>query len=84
MPVYVDDSSHKFGSMTMCHMVADTMEELHAMADKINLDRKWFQNHPHHPHYDICKSKRVLAVKHGANEVTSRDIINIFRKKQGS
>jgi hypothetical protein len=61
-------------------MVADSLEELHSMADKIGVNRKWFQNKPTHPHYDICKSKRMLAIKFGAIEVTSRELVNIQRQ----
>jgi len=46
----------------MSHMVADSIEELHQMADEIGLPRKWFQRH----HYDICYSKKKLAVENGA------------------
>jgi hypothetical protein len=61
-----------FGRMVMCHMVADTQEELDAMADKISVARKWRQGAKRDRgvgsliHYDIAKSKRVLAVNAGA------------------
>lgn len=73
MTVYVDDMRAKFGRLVMCHMVADTEAELHAMADCIGVDRKWYQNKPRHPHYDIALSKRVLAVSAGAVEISQRD-----------
>lgn len=59
-----------------CHMASDDhtdagLEELHAMAHKIGLKREWFQNEGgRHPHYDLRPSKRALAVKHGAQQVT--------------
>lgn len=61
-----------FGRMVMCHMVADTERELDEMADKIGVARKWKQlpKRGHGVgslvHYDIAKSKRALAIKHGA------------------
>jgi hypothetical protein len=71
--VYVDDMRAKYGRMVMCHMIADTDAELHAMVDKIGVQRKWFQTkRPGHQHYDIALSKRALAVKHGAREITHK------------
>jgi len=76
MSVYVDDMAAAFGNMVMCHMWADTDEELLEMADKIGVQRKWIQGHPtlsfgkHRNaswvHFDIAKSKRALAIKLGA------------------
>lgn len=73
MTVYVDDMEAKFGRMVMCHMLADTTEELLAMADKIGVPRKWIQK-PGEPgeHFDICRAKRALAVAAGAKEITWR------------
>lgn len=82
MPVYVDDMKAAYGSMVMCHMVADTEEELHAMADAIGVDRRWYQ-YPHKsrfPHYDISLSKRALAVSLGAVEISQRQAPAIARR----
>lgn len=70
MPVYVDDMQAPFGSMIMCHMMADTTEELLEMVDKIGVQRKWIQ-HPgtYKEHFDIALSKRKLAVDNGAIEI---------------
>lgn len=75
MTVFVDDMEAKFGRMTMCHMIADTPEELLAMADRIGVARKWIQ-HRGTPkeHFDICLSKRALAVANGAKEITWREL----------
>lgn len=68
MSVYVDRARNGFGRMVMCHMIADTPDELHAMADHIGVARKWFQRPPRASfwHYDIAQSKRTLAVSAGA------------------
>lgn len=77
MSVYVDDMRASFGRMIMCHMWADTREELFAMADQIGVARKWFQRpsgtglpgmNASWEHFDIALSKRALAVKLGAVE----------------
>lgn len=80
MSVYVDEPIWPFGRMLMCHMIGDTREELDRMADTIGVQRKWIQ-YPGttREHYDICKSKRVLAVKAGAVEVTARDLVRLRR-----
>ena len=69
MTVYVDDMAAPYGRMKMCHMIADTEAEIHAMADKIGLARRWYQG----DHYDIALSKRHLAVAAGAVEITYRE-----------
>jgi len=74
MAVYVDDMRAPFRRMIMCHMIADTTEELNAMADKIGVARKWIQ-YPgsSREHYDICLSARAKAVAAGAIEITWRE-----------
>lgn len=78
MSVYVDDYRVKFRGMIMSHMTADTIEELHQMADKIGLKRSWFQDGST-PHYDVSESMRKLALKNGAVEETV--IGGILRRK---
>ena len=78
MSVYVDDAFVPYGRMIMCHMIASTEKELHEMADKIGINRRWFQDKSI-PHYDISKGKRELAIKHGARCVTIKELISIYR-----
>ena len=79
--VYVDQPDKVFKGMFMCHMVADNPTELHAMAGKLNLRREWFQYHPTHPHYDVSKAKRALAIQRGAKEVSNRELVEIIRRQ---
>jgi hypothetical protein len=85
--VYVDNmhltDMGKFGRMKMCHMLADTTEELLAMADQVGVHRKWLQ-YPGTPkeHFDIAMSKRAEAVKAGAVEITMSDTGRIVRAKR--
>jgi len=83
MAVYVDNMKAKFGRMTMCHMVADTSEELHAMAQRIGVARRWCQHAgTYREHYDICLSKRTLAVAAGAKEITLRETGALVRNRK--
>lgn len=66
MAVYVDYARIPFRGMLMCHMFADSREELHAMADRIGLRREWFQKGASLEHYDVSLTKRLLAIKCGA------------------
>lgn len=79
MTVYVDHAENLFGRMRMCHMMADTEEELHAMAARIGLKREWFQPQSS-PHYDVSKEKRALAVKYGAKEVNRRELVVVIQR----
>jgi hypothetical protein len=81
--VYIDNFNAKFGRMTMCHMVADTKEELIEMADKIGVARKWIQSEgTAHEHFDICLSKKKKALELGAKEITFREMGAITIEKQ--
>lgn len=81
MTVYVDGERNKFGRMVMCHMLADTPEELHAMAAAIGMRRKWYQAPPKasFPHYDLSLSRRKLAIEKGAQELTRQELSAYMR-----
>lgn len=84
MAVYVDDMRAKYGQLIMCHMLSDTDDELHAMADLIGVDRKWWQSpvKTSTSHYDICLSKRAIAVQYGAIEVTQRQMASMSVRRR--
>lgn len=82
MAVYVDDVRHKFGRMVMCHMWADGLDELLAMADAIGIARKWLQQPPKASwiHFDVSLGMKTKAIalgailtdKYGPSEHTAR------------
>ena len=85
MTVYVDDMRAPFGRMVMCHMLADSTEELLAMADRIGVARRWLQKAgTPHEHFDIALSKRALAVAAGAIEIDKRRLVQIVKAKRAA
>lgn len=79
MTVYVDRPRWHLGRMVMCHMAADSLGELHAMAEVLGV-RQWFQDKPGRPHYDLAKSTRAKAVALGAVEVSSRALVEALQR----
>jgi hypothetical protein len=84
MSVYVDQPVHRFRHMLMCHMLADSPEELHAMADRIGMARKWYQRDASTPHYDVPSEKRAAAIAAGAVEVDRRGMVAVIRRIRAS
>ena len=70
MTVYVDTMQAPFRGMLMCHMIADTEHELHAMAAAIGMPRKRYQR----DHYDIPMDMKELAMRNGAREIGMREL----------
>lgn len=86
MAVYVDNfyelTGRNFGRMKMCHMIADTTEELLAMVDAIGVARRHIQHAGTlGEHFDICLSYRRKAVKLGAIEINARDYAKAIEKR---
>lgn len=97
MSVYVDEISdygetevvkdyvgHPRARARWCHLIADTEIELHEFALQLGLKRRWAQ----YPgtwkvHYDIVPSKRALAIKQGAVEVSARELVIIRKRNRG-
>ena len=83
MTVYVDDAFIPYRRMLMCHMIADSTEELLDMVDKIGVQRKWIQEEgTYKEHFDICKQKRELAIKNGAVELTWKELGTIMLQRR--
>jgi hypothetical protein len=76
MTVYVDNARIPYGRMIMCHMVSESADELHAMADAIGVARVHF----HRGHYNVCQTMRTKAVRRGAVEITEAEAAKIRRK----
>lgn len=83
MAVYVDDMNAPYGRMKMCHLIADSDEELHAMAARIGVARRYHQAPPRHDsHYDIALSKKEQALAAGAIPITWRQCGAMNRRRK--
>lgn len=79
MAVYVDTMRARYGRLVLCHMLADTLEELNRMADRIGVARRWLQTRPV-PHYDICLAKKKAALEAGAALIDRRAVAQLTRR----
>lgn len=66
MSVYVDDAVHPWRGQRWAHLMADTLDELHAMAQRLGIPRRAFQNKTSGAHYDVTTELREQAIGLGA------------------
>ncbi|MFC3550418.1 DUF4031 domain-containing protein [Lysobacter cavernae] len=66
MTVYVDDAVHLWRDQRWAHLMADRLDELHAMAERLGLPRRAFQNKTSGAHYDVPAQLRERALALGA------------------
>ncbi len=66
MTVYVDDAVHPWQGDRWAHLLADTLDELHAFAARLGLPRRAFQNKTSGAHYDVNVALRAQAIGLGA------------------
>lgn len=74
-----------------CHLVADTLQELHAFAARLGLKRAWFQDFRRGAepgqllgvqHYDLTEGKRAAAVAMGAVEIDRVRMVELMREQR--
>lgn len=80
MSVYIDTARIPYRGMLMSHMLADSLDELHAMARSIGMKPEWFQANASTPHYDVCQAKRAQAIKLGAIVVGRATLVEKMRR----
>lgn len=78
--VLIGKNKYKYRGMIMSHICSDSLIELHAMATKIGVDTKHFQNKEGKSHYDICQRKKKMALVLGAKEVSDKELILMWRE----
>lgn len=79
MAIYVDNARVKWRGRLWCHLVADSIEELHEFAQRLGLRRNWFQHAASYPHYDVTLEVRQVALRMGAIEGSRAKIITCAR-----
>lgn len=82
MTVYVNDCEPRrqfrnIRNKVWCYMIADSEDELHAMAERVGIKRQWFQERSPISHYDVTPKRRAKVVASGAIALSSES----FRRK---
>lgn len=67
-----------------CHLLADTRDELHTMADEIGMPRRFFQDHAWRWHYDLPEPLRREAVRRGAVETDLGGVGRLLRRHRAA
>ena len=80
MAVYVDSEGIRWRGKEWCHLVADSIEELHDFAARLGLQRRWFQSKGRYPHYDVTMMVRSRALLMGAVDADRATLIACCRR----
>jgi len=78
MTVYVDDAVTWWRGQRWAHLMADTLDELHAMAAQLGMPRRAFQDKTSGAHYDVTVELREQALGLGAMAISrhiDRDLV---------
>ena len=78
MTVYVDDAVTLWRGRRWAHLMADTLDELHAFAEQLGMPRRAFQDKTSGAHYDITADLRIRAIALGAMPISrhrDRDLV---------
>lgn len=75
MTVYVDNMKAPHPGIPKCYMIADTEEELEAMAVAIGAKVAWWQDKgTKRSRFEISKGKRAKALNNGAVKISDRQL----------
>lgn len=80
MTVYVDNVRIPHRGKLWCHMVADSLDELHAFARQLNIPPQGFHAEASYPHYDITLELREEAILLGALAGNRKQIIRCAKQ----
>lgn len=73
--VYVDNAFVERRGRRWCHLLADSVEELHEFAAAVGLSKQAFHRAARIPHYDVTSTQRLWLLEQGAKPVTARQAI---------
>jgi hypothetical protein len=83
MTVYIDDLYAPYRKSFVCHMIADTEEELLAMAATIQVNPVFqYDAGTSDSHFDVNRAQRALALQNGAREISKRELARICRERR--
>ena len=80
MAVYIDDAVHPWRGERWAHLMADTLPELHALAQQLGIPRRAFQNRPSGAHYDVPAPLHGKAVALGARAISRHTDRELLRR----
>jgi hypothetical protein len=80
MTVYVDDAVTWWRGQRWAHLMADTLEELHAMASQLGLPRRAFQDKTSGAHYDVTEELRAQALRLGSVAISRHADRELMRR----
>lgn len=80
MAIYVDNARIAWRGRQWCHLVADSLDELHGFAKSLGLKRGWFQAQASLPHYDVTVEVRDVALSRGAKQADRRTLVSRGRQ----
>ena len=80
MAIYVDNMRIEYRGYKWCHMLADSLQELHDFAELIEVDKRLFHRNASYPHYDITVAMRLIALNNGAIAADRKTIIKSAKK----
>jgi hypothetical protein len=78
--VYVDREEIHWKGRVWCHLVADSLDELHSFAARLGLKKGWFQSESFYPHYDVTLTMRARAIRLGALSAGRREVIGCCKQ----
>ena len=81
--IRVDHGKWPLGRMKMCHLIADSPEELREAARKLGLEHYIQYPRTWKEHLDISQSKKAQAIRElGAQQITGRELALILRQRR--